>query len=306
MTALHKAAEAGHDDCVKMLLDAGADPNSQNDNHGGWRPLHYAARLNHAGVLQVLLNDSRCDASAKENHKTSHSAPGVEGRSALHIAADFGHIDCVKILLAATDPNCQDDDGWTPLHCAARRNHSGVLQVLLNDSRCDPSLPSKVKGVTVLHIAAEAGHDDCVKMLLDAGADVNCQDDDGQTPLYYAVKNNNVDIVQMLLNNSRCDPRNKGGTVLHIAVVKGYDDCVKMLLDAGADVNCQDDYGQTPLYYAVRNNNIDIVQMLLNNSRCDPRNKGNNHITELSCEINNDYYADLYGWCYVHVCAVVT
>ncbi|KAK8719913.1 hypothetical protein OTU49_013698, partial [Cherax quadricarinatus] len=74
MTALHIAAVAGHDDCVKMLLDAGADPNSQNDNDGGWRPLHYAARFNHAGVLQVLLNDSRCDASAKENHKTSHSA----------------------------------------------------------------------------------------------------------------------------------------------------------------------------------------------------------------------------------------
>ncbi|XP_069961040.1 26S proteasome non-ATPase regulatory subunit 10-like [Cherax quadricarinatus] len=189
------------------------------------------------------------------------------GKSALHIAAAVGHIDCVKILLAATDPNCQDDDGWTPLHCAASRNHSGVLQVLLNDSRCDPSLPSKVTGRTALHIAVVKGYDDCVKMLLDAGADVNCQDDAGQTPLYYAVRKNNIDIVQMLLNNSRCDPRNKD---LTIAAEEGNVDIVKTLLHAGADPNFSEYNGWTPLHCALKNNHAGVVQVLLNDSRCDP------------------------------------
>nr|XP_053654673.1 putative ankyrin repeat protein RF_0381 [Cherax quadricarinatus] len=145
-------------------------------------------------------------------------------------------------------------------------------------------------------------------MLLDAGADVNCQNDDGWTPLYYAVKNNNVDIVQMLLNKSRCDLSKKGSyyymeleheinsvTALHIAAAEGYDDCVKMLLDAGADVNCQDDDGRTPLHYAAENNNADIVQMLLNNSRCDCalNIKANNYITQQSFEVNGEYYIDL-------------
>nr|XP_053654675.1 ankycorbin-like [Cherax quadricarinatus] len=127
------------------------------------------------------------------------------GKTALHIAAAVGHVDCVKILLAATDPNCQDDDGWTPLHCAARGNHSGVLQVLLNDSRCDPSLPSKVKGKSALHIAAAVGHIDCVKILL-AATDPNCQDDDGWTPLHCAARRNHSGVLQVLLNDSRCDP----------------------------------------------------------------------------------------------------
>nr|XP_053654815.1 26S proteasome non-ATPase regulatory subunit 10-like [Cherax quadricarinatus] len=202
----------------------------------------------------------------------------------LKIAAEKGNEDIVKtLLLAGADPNYMDRYLRTPLHYAVRNNHAGVVQVLLNDSRCDPNAKEKtdsnlssglsghwIKGITALHTAVVKGYDDCVKMLLDAGADVNCQDDDGRTPLYYAAENNNVDIVQMLLNNSLCDPSNKA---LTIAAEKGNEDIVKTLLHAGADPNYMDGYLRTLLHYAVRNNHAGVVQVLLNDSRCDPNVK---------------------------------
>jgi len=57
-----------------------------------------------------------------------------------------------------------------------------------------------------LHRAAERGHLDVVKLLLEHGADPNVQDDEGETPLHHAAAwRDNVDIVRLLLEHG-ADP----------------------------------------------------------------------------------------------------
>nr|XP_053654809.1 serine/threonine-protein phosphatase 6 regulatory ankyrin repeat subunit B-like [Cherax quadricarinatus] len=139
-----------------------------------------------------------------------------ESRTALHIAAVKGHDDCVKMLLdAGADPNCQDDNGMTPLHCTLRFDTSyywrselydaECLQVLLNDSRCDPNIKDNYNN-TSLYYAVVNKAEDCVKMLLNkAGVDLNSRNDQGQTPLHYAALINHTGIMELLLHDERCD-----------------------------------------------------------------------------------------------------
>lgn len=73
---------------------------------------------------------------------------------------------------------------------------------------------------TLLYYAAEAGHDNPIKLLVELGADVNARGDRGETPLIRAV-----------VENDRTKP-------------------VKTLLDLGADPNLAGDDGKTPIYWA--------------------------------------------------------
>ncbi len=61
-------------------------------------------------------------------------------------------------------------------------------------------------GQTALMLAVSHGRTDTVKLLLDAGADVNLQDDDGSTALMCACEHGHVDIVRVMLANPDCDP----------------------------------------------------------------------------------------------------
>jgi ankyrin repeat protein len=61
-------------------------------------------------------------------------------------------------------------------------------------------------GQTALMLAASRDRGDIVRMLLDAGADVNAQDDDGSTALMCASEHGFIDIVRMLLAHPGCDP----------------------------------------------------------------------------------------------------
>ena len=118
---------------------------------------------------------------------------------------------------------------------------------------------------TLLYWAAWSNDVDGVKLLLDAGANIESKDEDGQTPLYSAAFRDNIDIVRLLLNaganvESKDD---RGRTALYWAVQNNNKDVVKLLLDAGADVGSQDD-DQTPLWWAARSSNKDIFELLLN------------------------------------------
>ena len=85
------------------------------------------------------------------------------------------------------DVNVRDEDGTTALCSAAEKGHIEIVKLLL-DAKADVT-PQDSKGRTVLHLTASCGHTEAVKMLLNAKADTITQDESGSTALHLAAKN---------------------------------------------------------------------------------------------------------------------
>ncbi|PWW73471.1 ankyrin, partial [Tuber magnatum] len=131
-----------------------------------------------------------------------------------------GNRNIVRLLMASGfDPTDKDNQGNNALHWAAKgQNPEIVLDLLasnpnLINDRC-------IAWKSPLHLAAAWGNIGVVQGLLLGGAQVRATDDFGMTPLHYAAKQGDIQIVEMILR------------------------------DRGVDVNAEDHLGRTPLYIA--------------------------------------------------------
>lgn len=118
---------------------------------------------------------------------------------------------------------------------------------------------------TPLHWAASNGHQDCVNLLLQHGADVNIRDAEQQTPLHFCCRYfGTAEMVRLLASmRATVDAKDaKQKTPLHYACSSNKRECVKMLLDVGADVNGQSADGTTPRDAAQERGHTDLVQLL--------------------------------------------
>jgi len=136
----------------------------------------------------------------------------------------------------------------------------------------DPS--SKVFEVNILAkegygssliVAARYGETDTVRKLLEAGANMHVQDNEGKTALNRAVEEDHSEVVRILLQaGAEVNSTDKDDmTSLMWAAVFGHTEVVGILLEAGADVNASDDYGRTSLTIATSRNHTEIVKYLL-------------------------------------------
>jgi cytohesin len=117
-----------------------------------------------------------------------------------------------------------------------------------------------------LHQAAKDGNLEQVTKLIAAGADVNARDNRSQTPLHFAARNGHEEIARLLIAGGADVNVNMGDeswTPLLDAASKGHTKLVKLLLEKGAKVDVGDDYGYTPLYYAIWSNDEESVRMLI-------------------------------------------
>jgi cytohesin len=168
------------------------------------------------------------------------------GRTALWLGANEGHAAAVKVLLqAGADVNKADDDGFAPLSVAA----SAPIAKMLIERGADLNATNTF-GQTALWRAVEDGdRAGVVEALLQAGADVNKADDDGDPPLPFATT---ATIVTMLIERGASvnAVNTFGRTALWRPVEEGRAGVVQALLQAGAAVNKADDDGDPPLSFA--------------------------------------------------------
>lgn len=90
-----------------------------------------------------------------------------------------------------------DNRGWFPLHEAAAAGQTGCLRSLLEHKSEDIINSKAYSGETALFLAAVSGHAECVKALMDFGADVNIMNDEEVSLLVAAVKGGNLECFQV-------------------------------------------------------------------------------------------------------------
>uniref|UniRef100_A0A0E0RJM3 Uncharacterized protein n=1 Tax=Oryza rufipogon TaxID=4529 RepID=A0A0E0RJM3_ORYRU len=239
--ALHLAASYGHLEICKFLVEeSGLDVNS--GSHRGETPILLAACDGDINVLIYLLD-----------HGGDPAIPNAGGFTPLHYAAEYGHVDVVRLLLSKgvhVDPL---NYSGAPLHLATANDHDQVAKVLLEHGadKLEQKLgqaPNRVVNhvLSPLVVACCSHSLKCMKLLIKAGADVNDRSSTGPrtTPLVLAVDDGSADIVKILLE-AGADPniRNEDGRIpIMMAAARGQRELVEILFPRTKPIPCLPDW----------------------------------------------------------------
>ncbi|CDQ78336.1 unnamed protein product [Oncorhynchus mykiss] len=251
--ALHVCCRKTDLEMAKVLIENGANVDIQNEE--GQTPLHIAAWEGDVLMLKLFYQS-----------KANPNVTDKMDRSPLHIAAERGHTNVVEVLTEKFKSNvlARTKDGSTLMHVASQCGHPETALTFLKKG-VPLHMPNK-SGAMCLHAAAKQGHTAVVKSLLLKGAHVDTTTKDGLTGLHIAVQNCKPLVVQMLLGFGAQVQLNGGKaqeTPLHIAArVKEGEKVAEMLLKSGADVNAEQENGETAMHVAARHGGLRMMRAL--------------------------------------------
>ncbi|KAJ8386825.1 hypothetical protein AAFF_G00166200 [Aldrovandia affinis] len=310
-TAMHVAARHGGLQMMRALLEDGGDLTCRSK--AGENPLHIAVRHCHAHIVQEIVSylaNRKCRREAelcvgqqnREGETSLHLAAELRkeathcdgedvriittlmeyeaditaatkesGETPLHYCARVGNTDVLQEMLSSVRPswlqqaiNRHAKNGWSPLLLAAERGHTEVVRILLqNHARVDVF---DEHGKAALHLAAERGHEEIADVLLARKAFVNAKTKLGMTPLHLAAQGGSAGLVRMLVeaHAASIDALSLSKqTPLHLAAISGQLDVCSSLLNMGADISAPDIHGQTPLHLAAENDHSEVVKLFL-------------------------------------------
>lgn len=260
--ALMGCAVVRHREGAERLLEWGANPSAQHKE--GVTPLHIAALEDEEGAWCALLL----------RHGANPNQMDRVGSLPLDAAISEGQQEAVRALLeGGAFPNGLPGCVWPPVYTAAMFGQPQTLARLL-EAGATPFGTNK-DGICFLGAAASAGEVECARLLLAAGVDVNAHGRKlGETALHRAVACGHLRMAQFLCDcGADVDAEdNDGETPLHQAILHTPDEddvlrttesLIKMLLHFGADVNHLSRVGETPLHFATVRGNFPAMIALI-------------------------------------------
>ena len=268
---------------AQLLLEHGASVHLRNKN--GQMPLHTALHHGLSGVVALLLKFG-ADVEARDNgamtplQLVSQSPPPVSGD-------DSQIVETAQVLLEhGASVHVRNKNGQMPLHTALDHGLSGIVALLLKFG-VDVDAPDN-DTMTPLHLVSQAcwASDSKItktaQLLLKHGASVNVRNKNGQMPIHLASQHGLSGVIQLLLKSGvDVDARdNSNMTPLHFAVsspfqrgfLKSHPDnspllssvvkTIELLLEHGANLEIQNDKGETPFQVALRRGEQEIIDVL--------------------------------------------
>lgn len=249
-------------DLIRKLIDAGADKSVLR-----WTNLMWEVVYGSIDSVEQALRDADLEAH-DARHRTPfllaatvgcvdkakvllnagadiHAANHVE-LGALHHAAEANQPEMIRWLVnLGIDVDSRSDSGETPLMAAAKHGAAAAVATLL-EIGADPSAENHTESRAI----TDASTIECVKLLMEAGEDINHIGGDGYHLLKSATEDNNIGFVRALLDlGAKVDATSTGGTALHTALGNDHLDIAEALIAAGFDINQQDVDGWSPLFF---------------------------------------------------------
>ncbi|HTM02482.1 MAG TPA: ankyrin repeat domain-containing protein [Vicinamibacterales bacterium] len=259
--AIVRAAAAADGAAVRALVKQGADVNAQGSD--GATALLWIARTRDVATADALLK-----AGARV---TTANALGI---TPVYVAAENGNAPMLRRLLdAGAAITTTDASGDTMLMAAVRAGNAEAVQLLL-DRGAPVNAVEPQYSYTALMWAVR-GETPIMKLLLAKGATIDAATQVGEKPVVRPPGtgggSHGVGIVRSgVPPQGEQQPTPGGMTALLLASRDGHLDAVKLLVEAGAEVDRADPNGMTPLLMALTNGQIAVAKFLLEHG-ADPK-----------------------------------
>lgn len=235
-------------------------------------------------LLEFILDHLRSD------QRTALQVRDIYGRMPLHYAAQYGFVVICEIIVSRMQnwgqceasegidtPFWQDSEGCAPLHLSVIGGHPLTTKALLEAEDWRGVQDQKAllrkhmtKTGEVLELATKSNFVVIVQLLVDAGVDLNYQDEQGETALHVAARFGHSECADILLSGSldqkidlETTEKTYGWTALFVACVDGHLGVVDLLLEAGADPTLCDTSGWTCTEHAALRGHLDIAKRLV-------------------------------------------
>lgn len=302
------AADGYSEICEMMILVDGFDVDAQDEN--GLFALDYAVENGHIETVRVLCNYEatvdfefflrsfkklKCQEMTRLLLENS-----INPNAFISTAAEKGHLDFVEWCCESSEEYLRYSGYKTAAFVkASMNNHKEIVAYLLpkvdsssyteglsmsvfygyeeivmmtldhwlvSDYRQDFEHNLWFPNRTILHEAAEEGHVNLVRLFIQKyNADVNFKCDNGQTPLHSAAINGNCEIIKLILNAGANvnDVDNENLSALHFGTLEGHVEAVETLLKFGGDINQENKNGETALIIAVSKSLDQVAKVLI-------------------------------------------
>lgn len=249
---------------IETLIDKGLDPNLTDKD--GMSALHWAARTGQYPFIEALIqNGTHLNRPSALGFQEIHFAAMAESKEVLNILLKKGaDINAVSSLIQGADsplslPFLGDKSQETPLSLAVRTGNENIIDFLITQGA-----KIEYRGVSSLIAAMYTwplNRTEIILKLLAQGANVDFQDNKGQNALELALKDQNEATFLLLLSHR------KGSEpipyyIFPKAVMLNKISILENLLGMGAQVNAQDQSGNTALHYAFMTTQSEIAAWL--------------------------------------------